>query len=104
MRYHNQKIANSTFPLSTLRQGESTNYLLDRIRTYQGNSHTLQGQLRMFKATWEVNKGLCPPNFRGYKDGPAQWVDDIIAANDAAVTQATTKIDAHSQRLRQLTI
>jgi hypothetical protein len=107
MRYHNQKIANSTFPLSTLRQGESTNYLLDRIRKYQADSHTLQGQLTMFKATWEANKGLCPPsngNFRGYEDGLAQWVDDIIVANDTAVAQATNKIDAHSQRIRQLMI
>ena len=107
MRYHNQKIANSTFPLSTLRQGESTNYLLDRIRKYQADSHTLQGQLTMFKATWEANKGLCPPsnsNFRGYEDGLAQWVDDIIVANDTAVAQATNKIDADSQRIRQLMI
>ena len=61
----------------------------------------------MFKATWEANKGLCPPsngNFRGYEDGLAQWVDDIIVANDTAVAQATNKIDADSQRIRQLMI
>ena len=63
--------------------------------------------MRMFKATWEANRGLHPPangNFSCYKDGPVQWVDDIIAAKDAAVAHATTKIDAHSQRIRQLRI
>ena len=39
MRFHNQRIANSTFPLSTVRQGESTTHILDRNRRYQGNSH-----------------------------------------------------------------
>ena len=107
MRFHNQRIAKSTFPLSTLQQGESTAHILDRIRRYQGNSHKLQAQMRMFKATWEANKSLHPPAnnaFSCYNNDPVQWVDEVIAANDLVVDQATAKIDTHSQRIRQLII
>ena len=60
--------------------------------------------MRLFKGTWEANKSMFPLTFRGYQNGPAQWVDKAIAANQAAVAHATAKVDAHKLRMRQLAI
>ena len=98
---HNHKIANSNFPLVTIRNEEPTAFIVEKIRGYQANSHNLQAHLRVFKGTWEANKSMCPATYRGYQNGPAQWVDEAIAANDAAIADATSKVDTHGLRMRQ---
>ena len=51
--------------------------------------HTLQHQLRTFKRVWVTNKPLLP-SLRCYADGPAQWVDEVLAANKATKKRPST--------------
>ena len=72
-----------------------------QVTRYSLNSNLLRAQLRMFKQVWMTNRDL-HPKLRSYAPGPAQWVDEVIAANEGAVLQATTMINEFDIRTRQM--
>ena len=60
MRLHNIIIANSTFPLSTMRPGKKEALIQAIIRKRLDDSNTLQSQMRIFKVALEANRAHFP--------------------------------------------
>ena len=66
---------------------------------YSLNSNSLQSLLSTFKAVWMTNRAL-HPDLRSYADGPARWMDEVIAANEATILLA--KINEFNIRTRHM--
>ena len=98
---HNRKIDSSTAPLGLPQTGNGA-ATKTRVTETMSESNSLREHLNTLRWVWVTNRNhlLDLPCY--HDRGPAVWIDQVVKANEEAITSATEKVTSFDRkRLRE---